>query len=156
MNNLFKSALFPLLLLSSTYALASGPELNRNLPFENANREVVIKFYELFFNEHNVAEASELVSDNYRQHNPHVPDGKKPFVEFFSDFFKHNPQSHARIVRSATDGDLVWLHVHSTNGEKDRGRSVVDIFKVKNGKITEHWDVIQNVPEKAANDNTMF
>lgn len=103
-----------------------------------------------------MAEASTLLSENYLQHNPHVPDGKKPFVEFFSDFFKHNPHSRARIVRSSTDGDLVWLHVHSKNGEKDRGRSVVDIFKVKNGNIIEHWDVIQNVPANAKNDNTIF
>jgi predicted SnoaL-like aldol condensation-catalyzing enzyme len=52
--------------------------------------------------------------------------------------------------------DLVWLHVHATNGAKDRGQAIIDIFRVKNGKIVEHWDVIQAVPETAANKNTMF
>ncbi len=58
--------------------------------------------------------------------------------------------------RSPTEGDLVYLHVHSTNGTNDRGQAVVDIFKVEKGKIVEHWDVIQDVPEQAANENTMF
>ncbi|KAJ34238.1 hypothetical protein BW45_04870, partial [Agrobacterium tumefaciens] len=70
--------------------------------------------------------------------------------------FKENPQSKARIVRSATDGDLVYLHIPSTEKDGDRGRAIVDIFRVTDGKITEHWDVIQPVPETAANNNTMF
>jgi predicted SnoaL-like aldol condensation-catalyzing enzyme len=54
------------------------------------------------------------------------------------------------------EGDLVVLHVHTKRDEHDRGKAVVDIFRVENGKIVEHWDVIQDVPEKAANSNTMF
>ena len=85
-----------------------------------------------------------------------MPDGKEPFVGFFTGYFKDNPNSRAKIVRSSTDGDLVWIHVHSTNGPEDRGQAVVDIFRVKEGKIVEHWDVIQDVPKEAANQNTMF
>ncbi|AYR21659.1 nuclear transport factor 2 family protein [Alcaligenes faecalis] len=96
------------------------------------------------------------VAQDYIQHNPEVPDGKAPFVGYFSGYFKENPQSRARIVRSATDGDLVYLHVHSTNGKADRGQAVIDIFRVQDGKLVEHWDVIQAVPEQAANSNTMF
>lgn len=64
--------------------------------------------------------------------------------------------SRARIVRSATDGDLVYLHVHATERPDDRGKAVVDIFRVKDGKLVEHRDVIQPVPETVANQNTMF
>ncbi|WP_435169134.1 nuclear transport factor 2 family protein [Falsirhodobacter sp. 1013] len=56
---------------------------------------------------------------------------------------------------SATE-DLVWLHVHANRNDNDRGRAIVDIFRGKDGKITKHWDVIQAVPEMAANDNMMF
>lgn len=95
-------------------------------------------------------------SNDYRQHNPSVPDGRAPLVDYFTGYFKANPQSRARIVRSAANGDLVWLHVHSTNGEGDLGRAVLDIFRVEDGQIVEHWDVIQDVPGKSSNSNTMF
>ncbi|BAP45775.1 pyruvate kinase [Pseudomonas sp. StFLB209] len=146
-------ALAALLVVVAATSHAATP---RNLAAEEANRTLVLDFYERFFNKHDVAGAAQLVADNYKQHNPEVPDGKAPFVEFFAGFFKENPQSRARVVRSATDGDLVYLHVHSTNGAKDPGQAVVDIFRVANGKLVEHWDVIQNVPQQAANTNTMF
>lgn len=156
MNKFIKSSVLTVMMIASASALASGPEDKGNPVEENANRALVLKFYDMFFNQHNIAGASKMVSEDYKQHNPGVPDGKKPFVNYFADFFKDNPQSHARIIRSATGGDLVWLHVHSYNGGQDRGQSVVDIFRVKEGKIVEHWDVIQDVPEKAENKNTMF
>ena len=142
-------------------ALASSPSFAqdaaaRNLAQEEANRTLVLDFYNNFFNKHQVAEASKVMVDNYRQHNPHVPDGKAPMVGYFTDHFKKNPQAQAKVVRSAVDGDLVYLHVHSTVSPEDRGVAIVDIFRVKDGKIVEHWDVIQPIPEKAANDNTMF
>ncbi|AOK20097.1 hypothetical protein WT26_30345 [Burkholderia cepacia] len=143
------------LLAGATAALAD-PSTSRNLAAEEANRQLVLTFYDRFFNKHDIAAAATVVADDYKQHNPHVPDGKKPFVSYFTGAFKDNPQSRARIVRSATDGDLVYLHVHSTERPGDRGEAVVDIFRVKDGKIVEHWDVIQPVPETSANANTMF
>jgi predicted SnoaL-like aldol condensation-catalyzing enzyme len=77
-------------------------------------------------------------------------------VKFFTQRFKDNPTATARIVRSATDGDLVFIHLQSKMNEADRGRAIVDIFRVDNGKIVEHWDVIQAVPETSKNNNTMF
>jgi len=143
------------LVTAAPFVLAdSGPE--RNLQGEEANRELVLDFYDRFFNQHEVDEAAAVIVDNYIQHNPHVPDGKQPFVEYFSGFFRDNPESRARIVRSATSGDLVYVHVHATNGAEDRGRAVIDIFRVRDGEIVEHWDVIQEVPATAANANTMF
>lgn len=128
----------------------------RNLAQEEVNRRLVVEFYERFFNRHDTVAAAAVVAEDYIQHNPAVPDGKAPFVDFFTGYFQENPQSRARIVRSATEGDLVYLHVHSTNGELDRGQAVIDIFRVQDGRIVEHWDVIQEVPAEAANRNTMF
>ncbi|AXA71755.1 hypothetical protein CE205_14660 [Achromobacter insolitus] len=145
------------LLTGVTATWAQSPQTTpRDLAAEERNRELVLAFYDRFFNKHEVAEAAKVVADDYIQHNPHVPDGKAPFVSYFTELFQKNPDAKARIVRSATDGDLVYLHSHSTRDANDRGRAVVDIFRVKDGKIVEHWDVIQPVPEKAANDNTMF
>ena len=147
---------FLLALTALTGGQAMAQDTRRDLATEEANLKLVVNFYEQFFNKHEVARAAEVVSENYKQHNPEVPDGKKPFVDYFSQFFKETPQSKARIVRTATSGDLVWLQVHSTNSPSDRGQAVLDIFRVKNGKIVEHWDIIQDIPEKSANENTMF
>lgn len=116
----------------------------------------MIEFYDRVFNQHEVESGAAVIADDYKQHNPYVPDGKKPFVAFFTQHFKEYPQAKARIVRSAADKDLVWLHTHSTRTPDERGNAIVDIFRVRDGKIIEHWDVIQSVPEKAANSNTMF
>ena len=142
-------------LLSTNAALAANTP-TRDVAQEESNRKLVVDFYDSFFNKHQVQEAAAVVAEDYIQHNPDVPDGKAPFVGYFDGYFKENPQSRARIVRSAADGDLVYLHVHSTNGKADRGQAVIDIFRVQDGKIVEHWDVIQAVPEQAANSNTMF
>ena len=147
---------FQLALTALTGGQAMAQDTRRDLATEEANLKLVVNFYEQFFNKHEVARAAEVVSENYKQHNPEVPDGKKPFVDYFSQFFKETPQSKARIVRTATSGDLVWLQVHSTNSPSDRGQAVLDIFRVKNGKIVEHWDIIQDVPAQSANGNTMF
>lgn len=141
-----------LLALSGITAAQSA----RNLTAEEANRALVLEFYDKFFNKHQVDEAAKVVADGYTQHNPTVPDGKEPFVSYYREFFKENPQSRAQVVRSAVDSNFVWLHVHSVNDAKDRGEAVVDIFRVKDGMIVEHWDVIQLVPETAENSNTMF
>ena len=128
----------------------------RDIKTEEANRVLVLEFYDKFFNKHQIDEAANVVADSYIQHNPTVPDGKEAFVSYYRDFFKENPESRVRIVRSAVDGDVVWLHVHSVNDTKDRGEAVIDIFRVKDGRIVEHWDVIQPVPETTENSNTMF
>ncbi|MGF0521500.1 nuclear transport factor 2 family protein [Agrobacterium pusense] len=145
-------ALAPALTAVPVLAETAGRDFAR----EEANRKLVIEFYDTVFNKHEVEKGAAVIVDSYKQHNPMVADGKKPFVDYFTGHFKENPQSKARIVRSATDGDLVYLHIHSTEKDGDRGRAIVDIFRVTDGKITEHWDVIQPVPETAANNNTMF
>ena len=136
--------------------VAHAQSASRDLAAEEANRTLVLDFYDQVFNRHEVAEGAKVIADSYKQHNPEVPDGKEPFVSFFTGFFAENPDSRAEVVRSATDDDLVWLHVHSTNGAEDRGQAVIDIFRVKDGQIVEHWDVIQPVPATSANENTMF
>lgn len=142
---------------ASSFATASASDAGvRDLAREASNRRLVVDFYDTFFNQHQVHKAAAVVAEDYVQHNPDVPDGKAPFVDYFAGFFAENPGSRARIMRSATDGDLVYLHVHSTNGAEDRGQAVIDIFRVENGRLVEHWDVIQDVLEDAANDNSMF
>ncbi|TDN62785.1 nuclear transport factor 2 family protein [Paraburkholderia sp. BL10I2N1] len=116
----------------------------------------MLTFQEQFFNQHDLSAADRYVAENYVQHNPTVADGRKAFSETFAKVFDRNPQAHSQIIRSAVDCDLVYVHLHSTANPADRGRAIVNIYRVKGGKITEHWDVIQAVPEQSANTNTMF
>ncbi len=145
------AVLATVLSLNAPFAFAQ----ERDLALEDSNKALVQDFYNNFFNKHDIGAAS-VVAEDYIQHNPHVPDGKKPFVDYFSGYFVENPEARNEIIRAVASGDLVWLHVRSTNGAEDRGQAVVDIFRVEDGRIVEHWDVIQPVPEKAENANTMF
>lgn len=159
----FLSVLISITLFNVSMAAPVGADIYkingqviRNLTQEESNRQIVVNFYNGVFNNHDVAKSSEVLAENYIQHNPNVPNGKSPFVIYFTDLFKNNPNARSRIVRSAADGDLVYLHVHSTKDNKDLGRAIIDIFRVKDNRIVEHWDVVQLIPSKSANNNTMF
>jgi predicted SnoaL-like aldol condensation-catalyzing enzyme len=121
------------------------------------NKKLVGDFYELAFNQHKPREAAQrYIGDRYIQHNPFVANGAETFFVHFEEYFKEHPQSHVVFSHVIAEGDLVVLHLNSKVDEQDRGRAIVDIFRVENGKIVEHWDVAQNVPEKTASGNTMF
>ncbi|PEP04661.1 pyruvate kinase [Bacillus wiedmannii] len=117
---------------------------------------MVVDFYNEVFNKHDIDIIPKYVSEDYKQHNPFVSDGRKAFMDFFKEDFVKNPNSSAEIKRVVVEGDTVALHVHSRTNSQDKGVAIVDIFRIKNGKIVEHWDVIQEIPNEAANDNTMF
>ncbi|MEN8646175.1 nuclear transport factor 2 family protein [Bacillus cereus group sp. BceL062] len=120
------------------------------------NKKMVVDFYNEVFNKHNIDIIPKYVSEDYKQHNPFVADGRKAFMDFFKEDFVKNPNSSAEIKRVVVEGDTVALHVHSRTNSQDKGVAIVDIFRVKDGKIVEHWDVIQEIPSETANDNTMF
>ncbi len=122
------------------------------------NKKNVREFYEMLFNEHKPAEAARMyMGKKYIQHNPYMSDGKEAFREYFNGYFEEHPKTRVEIKRIIAEGDLVVLHLHSQLDENDRGRAMVEIFRVdEDGKIVEHWGVIQAIPARAANKNTMF
>lgn len=143
---------------SPAFARQTGPAAPRVAErVESTNADVVTRFYDLAFNQHKPTEAARLyIGDHYIQHNPGVPNGAEPFTSYFEGYFRENPQNRATIHRVIAQGDLVALHVHMQASPEDAGQAIIDIFRVENGKIVEHWDVIQPVPETTANGNTMF
>ena len=124
---------------------------------QDRNKQNAIAFYELMFNDCQPAEAlNRYVGAEYIQHNPHVRDGKVGFLAYFLRMQAEYPGKHMRMVRAVAEGNLVVLHCHQTwpGGHDYAG---IDIFRFDDqGKIVEHWDVLQEVPEVAQNDNGMF
>ena len=138
-----------------TLSLASGAAMAGSTQ-EEANRKAVLAFYENGLNQKDVDAALAYVGDRYTQHNPNAADGPDGFRKFIGFLREKFPNSHSEIKRSFVDGDYVILHVHAVREPGTKGNAIVDIFKLENGKIVEHWDVVQPIPENPANNNTMF
>jgi predicted SnoaL-like aldol condensation-catalyzing enzyme len=122
-----------------------------------ANKQVVRDFYDLAFNQQKPGDAAaRFIGPTYRQHNPGAADGVEPFVTFVTGFVAAFPKLRVTIKRIVAEEDLIVLHNHFVREPGDRGLAVMDIFRLEHGKIVEHWDVMQDIPEASVNSNTMF
>ena len=122
------------------------------------NKELVTAFYELAINQKKPTEsADKYIGPPYTQHNPDVSkNGLEGFVQFIEGMFKKHPDLSVTIHRAVADENFVALHVHLKRDERDPGIAVAEFFRVLNGRIVEHWDVMQPVPDKTASGNSMF
>jgi len=132
------------------------PAAAGNTAQEEANKKVVLDFYDKALNQRDFEGAAKHFGPRYIQHNPIAADGIEGFKKFIEWRSQRFPNARNEVKRVLADGDLVALHAHSVREPGERGVAIVDIFRLESGKIVEHWDVIQPVPEKANNDNTMF
>jgi predicted SnoaL-like aldol condensation-catalyzing enzyme len=121
------------------------------------NKQNAVAFYKMAY-EGNPRKAVELyVGDEYIQHNPAVDDGPEPFIKYFEAAGKEHPRKSIEFVRIIAEGDLVALHTHQVWPDIKKEYVTMDFFRFdKNGKIVEHWDAIQQIPETSANPNTMY
>ena len=144
-------ATFGLAACQQQVAEESGPSQ------QDLNKETVVAFYDAAINDKDFEAASAYLGDKYTQHNPLAADGPEG-LKAFLDFAKDNLSSFkVEFKRVLADGDFVIVHAHATSGQPDdRGSAVMDIFRLEDGKVVEHWDVIQPIPETARNENTMF
>ncbi|MHA3978760.1 nuclear transport factor 2 family protein [Halovulum sp. GXIMD14794] len=127
------------------------------MPDLEQNKRNVIAFYEMMFNDCEPAKAiAAYVGDEYIQHNPHVEDGKQGFIDYFERMAAEYPGKKVIVKRAFAEGDHVILHCHQIwpEGLEYAG---IDIFRLdENGKVVEHWDVLQEITGQSKNDNGLF
>ena len=146
-----------LILIAAAAAIAFAPAaFAADAQQMEANKKAVIAFYDAAINQKDFEAAAKFIGPRYVQHNPRAADGPEGLKAFLALLREKFPDYHSEIKRAFADGDYVILHVHNVPTPGARGAAIVDIFKLENGKVVEHWDVRQDVPEQAANSNTMF
>ena len=141
--------IIPIVMLAASIAPAFAVDLE-------ANKKAVVEFYEAGLNRKDFEAASKYIGPRYVQHNPGAQDGIEGFKGFLAFLREKFPNSHSEIRRVFADGDYVILHVHAVREPGTRGRAIVDFFRLEQGKIVEHWDVAQDIPEKMPHNNGMF
>ena len=138
------------------FLISTLPSYGLNSNQLEVNKQIVMDFYEQALNQKDFDAASKYLGPRYTLHNPTAadgPEGLKAFIQFLRENY---PNAHSEIKRVLAEDDFVILHVHSIREPGTRGRAIMDLFKLENGKIIEHWDVVQDIPEKSANQNGMF
>ena len=147
-----------LLLAATTIAvLVAVPHARAASPEQlEANKKTVAAFEDAALNQKDFDAAAKYLGPRYTQHNPLAtdgPEGLKAYIAFLKDKF---PNNRTEIKHIYADGDYVITHDHAVREPGTLGLAIVNIFKLENGKVVEHWDVIQPIPEKQANSNGMF
>jgi predicted SnoaL-like aldol condensation-catalyzing enzyme len=148
-------------ILLTAIALLAAPGLAHAETCKLTPKQVVTQFLQEFYIEKKVrASFEKWVDPGYIQHNPYAQTGREAAIQFLTKFVEDNPGQRTEIRRIIADGSLVAAHSHGWqedgSPEQKRGFAVVDMFRVEHCKVMEHWDVVQPVPETAANTNTMF
>ncbi|PHS27722.1 MAG: hypothetical protein COA85_04900 [Robiginitomaculum sp.] len=133
----------------------TGKEPQAKLEAENLKKAV--HCIDLLENKQDlVASRLECFDENYIQHTPRIADGRDAVLDYFANRFETYPDYAMEIKRTSADEDLVWIHLHAKRTPDNLGAAVINIFRMKDGKFVEHWNVGQAVPKESKNNNTMF
>jgi predicted SnoaL-like aldol condensation-catalyzing enzyme len=145
--------------LSGIVLLAAGLSLcaTAQAAPPQSSKDIVVAFFRMMFQDKEVEQAmNTYVSNDLVQHDPYLPSGAAAMTDFFVPYFEQHPQASADIKRVIAEGDIVVVHSLWKESPEDAGQAMIDIFRVDKGKIVEHWDVSQDIPENPANSNGMF
>ncbi len=145
-----------LFILMIALAAMTIPHSVQAVTVQEENKKLVVDFYEKAINQKDFTAASKYLGPRYIQHNQHAADGAEGLKNFLAFLKEKYPKSHSEIKQAFADGDFVILHVHAVRDPGTRGMAVVDIFRLENGRIVEHWDVHEDIIDKPANPNGVF
>jgi len=141
----------------TTIGLGAALALGSSLVQADSARQLVLDFVELAFVDKQVREAFDrYVAPDYIQHNPDTADGAEPAIAVLEGFQQQFPAFSYEVKRIASEDDIVFLHVHGKTSPDDLGAAIVDIFRIEDGRIVEHWDVMQPVPTESVSKHPMF
>lgn len=143
-NNLRYVGLVAVLLL---FSVISSAQIKRDLKQEDHNKQFVAHFFNILYNVKNLDSARAMMLPDFINHHPHGGQGADGTLMAMKEhLFGRYPNFKVNIKRIAAEGDLVWIQCFTKNDDNDHGKMSMDIWRVKNGKIAEHWDIIQDVP----------
>lgn len=119
------------------------------------NKQIALDFFNAITVKKDFKAASQYLGPVFIEHSPDAVDGYKGLQDLVDDLKKY-PESQIIIKRTMVDGDYVMIHVHVIREPNTLGRAVMELFRLENGKVVEHWDVLQEVPAKSENTNGIF
>lgn len=123
---------------------------------EEKNKALIREFLRRIFEARDPQAAADLITERYIQHDPEMPTGKAGFLQKLPGLYEEFPALHAEIKGLWAEGDTVIVHSFYRFTPEDRGAAVVDIFRIQDGLVDEHWGIARDIPEVMANDNGMF
>ncbi|RKS98443.1 ester cyclase [Flavobacterium sp. 123] len=144
-----------LIVVVFVFSISANAQTKRNIKQEEANKKLVVTFYQQLIGDKDVVAIDKFLDNNFITHNPTMLNGKEPLRTAFLKDFSKAPKIKIDYRHVGADGDLVFLHIKMTRPD-GKVEAIADIFKIKNNKIIEMWDVIQEVPENSANEHPMF
>ena len=146
---------FLIILAFVAFAFSANAQSRRDFKQEEANKKMVAFFYQKLFGDLDLTVIDQYIVPNYIQHNPDATDGREALKKVLTEWFKTRKKGKINIQHIGADGDFVYLHLKNKlpNGTLE---SNIDIFRIRNNKIVEHWDVAQAVPEHSVNPHPMF
>jgi predicted SnoaL-like aldol condensation-catalyzing enzyme len=145
-----------MLALVAMMAGLAGPAFGADARQLEENKRTVRDFYETAINRKDADRAMTYLGSRYVQHNQNAADGAEGLRKFILFLRDRHPRAHSEIRKVFAEGDYVILHVHAVRDPGTRGMAVIDIFRLEQGKIVEHWDVHEDIIERPANANGMF
>jgi predicted SnoaL-like aldol condensation-catalyzing enzyme len=129
-------------------SLLSSGQQKRNLAQEAKNKKFVADFFHILYNEKDLTRARSMMLPGFINHHPHGGNGADGTLNAMSEhLFKKYPDFSVEIKRIAAEGDLVWIQCYTKDNKEDHGKMSMDIWRIQEGKIAEHWDIIQEVPK---------